>query len=1074
MAIIRWLHLSDLHFGYDDFTVKEFRKKLPDKLKEYTDRNQVSFDYIFVTGDLRYAKSKNNTDADYTAAVKYLDGLCESADFNAHKPKVMLVPGNHDVSILEGSERMRAIKETQEKYQTRIGKIDPDNLQKLKPSESFLHAFQQITNMDFVDNHTLHKDEEINILCLDTSLVCTKSSVDYKALLLGMDSVQNLLQDAKADKPLIILAHHSFDWFETREGESLLNLLIDHKACAYLCGHIHTEAISELRRFSRPDETLSQFIAPTSMDQDEKGKQTTTMGFLIGQIDTETREGRVTFYKWDMDDSKIYERETVSLTKNASKFFLPCTKGSELINHLRKQFEKVKKQSGSYILNEISRELFPSLQSNVGRIYTSEKDKEVPLFAYIQDIWSVGSHNHLLITGEGGIGKTVTLLETCGELLKKDIPTLYLQLHNLKNTDIEAYIEKRIFPGNTILMNEFMRLINQESTDHPNVVLLLDGFNEVAEKNVAAVLNDIKVWWKEYPGLQLILTSRYDMRAYFPIFTNAEHLKVAPLNSEQITNYLALREIPIPNDSILQLLNYPLMLNLYVCAEGYLSQNEMNAVLRWKQTESSAGVIIWNFLQSQIQKSAFDEDRAQNILDYIIAVEYLLPYIGWRMEKSEKYAVDRRTLQNWVENGMEYFQTTWNNKGKLPQRIIDIKYDYPSDIWEWRAERIFRVLTQELHLVNINKDRSASFIHQEFRDCLSAIFLIKEIEERQPKEIPKSWSNCISTYVCDFISNLIERQDIDRLWDTLRNLKIQQGNFTMYNVYEIYRRILFDDFSEVDFSNQDIRNISLCNMKLTNKNGRTSFNRAIVGPYTFIFAGHTFIINSIACLPEGRRCVSGSLDHTIKIWDIESGQCLRTLEGHTETFTCVACLPDGKRCVSGSKDNTIKIWDIESGQCLCTLEGHTDTITCVACLPDGKRCVSGSNDYTIKIWNIESGQCLRTLKAYYNGITSVACLPDGKRLVSGSCNSISLWNIESGHYLRTLEGHTDTITCMACLPDGKRCVSGSNDYTIKIWDIESGQCLCTLGGHTNAITSVACLPDGKRCVSSSRDDTIKI
>ncbi len=73
-------------------------------------------------------------------------------------------------------------------------------------------------------------------------------------------------------------------------------------------------------------------------------------------------------------------------------------------------------------------------------------------------------------------------------------------------------------------------------------------------------------------------------------------------------------------------------------------------------------------------------------------------------------------------------------------------------------------------------------------------------------------------------------------------------------------------------------------------------------------------------------------------------QCVATLQGHTGWIECVTLLPDG-RFVSGSSDHTLKIWDpgmAPGAQCVATLRGHTGWINCVLLLPDG-RFVSGSS-----------------------------------------------------------------------------------------------------------------------------------
>ena len=65
-------------------------------------------------------------------------------------------------------------------------------------------------------------------------------------------------------------------------------------------------------------------------------------------------------------------------------------------------------------------------------------------------------------------------------------------------------------------------------------------------------------------------------------------------------------------------------------------------------------------------------------------------------------------------------------------------------------------------------------------------------------------------------------------------------------------------------------------------------------------------------------------DGTVRLWDVETGRCLRVLEGHTDYVWSVAWSVDGRRALSGSNDNTVRLWDVETGRCLRVLEGHTD------------------------------------------------------------------------------------------------------------------------------------------------------
>jgi hypothetical protein len=136
---------------------------------------------------------------------------------------------------------------------------------------------------------------------------------------------------------------------------------------------------------------------------------------------------------------------------------------------------------------------------------------------------------------------------------------------------------------------------------------------------------------------------------------------------------------------------------------------------------------------------------------------------------------------------------------------------------------------------------------------------------------------------------------------------------------------------------------------LFNKNQRT-------------FYGHTGPVSSVAFSPDGKRLVSGSQDHTLKVWDAQTGQQTLSLKGHTGGVTSVAFSPDGKRLVSGSDDRTLKVWDAQTGQETLSLKGHTGGVWSVAFSPDGKRLASGSTDSTVKVWDAQTGQEIRTIK----------------------------------------------------------------------------------------------------------------
>jgi WD40 repeat protein len=91
--------------------------------------------------------------------------------------------------------------------------------------------------------------------------------------------------------------------------------------------------------------------------------------------------------------------------------------------------------------------------------------------------------------------------------------------------------------------------------------------------------------------------------------------------------------------------------------------------------------------------------------------------------------------------------------------------------------------------------------------------------------------------------------------------------------------------------------------------------------------------------------------------------------------------PDRKRLASASEDRTVRVWDLDSGQCVLTLKGHTGRVRCVAFSPDGKRLASIAFDRTVKLWDTTTGQEILSLVSK-DFPTSLSFSPDGKRLTA--------------------------------------------------------------------------------------------
>ena len=266
-----------------------------------------------------------------------------------------------------------------------------------------------------------------------------------------------------------------------------------------------------------------------------------------------------------------------------------------------------------------------------------------------------------------------------------------------------------------------------------------------------------------------------------------------------------------------------------------------------------------------------------------------------------------------------------------------------------------------------------------------------------------------------------------------------------------------------------------------------------------VLEGHTDNVRSVAFSPDGHTLASGSRDETIRLWDVNTGELLKTLTGHTDDVISVAFSPDGHTLASGSEDETIRLWNpnirekevntepvlwnLETGEqieqqtdntepLLRTLTGHTDDVTSVAFSPDGHTLASGGEDDTIHLWDVNTGELLRTLTGHKYDVTSVAFSPDGHTLASGGGDeTIHLWDVNTGELLKTLKEDTEIedVTSVAFSPDGQLLASGKGGRpgeTINLWDANTGELLKTLEGWS--IWSVAFSPDGQILASGDR------
>ncbi|KAG8702391.1 hypothetical protein FRC09_004764, partial [Ceratobasidium sp. 395] len=226
---------------------------------------------------------------------------------------------------------------------------------------------------------------------------------------------------------------------------------------------------------------------------------------------------------------------------------------------------------------------------------------------------------------------------------------------------------------------------------------------------------------------------------------------------------------------------------------------------------------------------------------------------------------------------------------------------------------------------------------------------------------------------------------------------------------------------------------------------------------------HTGRITSVAYSHDGTFIASGSEDHTVRIWDSETGNMIgKPLKGHSDVVKAVACAPNGSQIVSGSQDKTLCIWDPDTGKAIKgPLKGHTGPVLSLAYSPDGERIASGSGDGTILIWDAYTGQVVRgPLKGHTDGV-------------------IRTWNTQSGQLINRGVGHSDKVSTVVWSYNSAQIASGSNEGVILIWDANTLDIIGKLMAPDPryawvGVNSISFSPRSERIASGCSDSTIRV
>jgi WD40 repeat protein len=297
-----------------------------------------------------------------------------------------------------------------------------------------------------------------------------------------------------------------------------------------------------------------------------------------------------------------------------------------------------------------------------------------------------------------------------------------------------------------------------------------------------------------------------------------------------------------------------------------------------------------------------------------------------------------------------------------------------------------------------------------------------------------------------------------------------------------------------DLSHSVLNNVSLCNSNLAGAcMANTLLDSANVGNSCMehtsfgqlpMLRGHSRPVNHLVFSGSAtpRRLFSAGDDCTIRVWDVESRKCIRTLQGHSRNISSLAYDSTHRTLFSASEDKTIRIWT-ESGKCINILEGHCKGVTCLIFDSTTQTLYSGSWDMTVRAWQVdEHGNCVNQYCIDGHRACGHSLVVDSKAQVLYCISadrfdhSIHAWDIRRQERTRTLSGHSEPVLTLAFDSNTQTLYSGAGDSTIRLWSVKSGECIQSLchSGHSEMVTSLAFDSATQSLYSASADGAIHI
>lgn len=636
---------------------------------------------------------------------------------------------------------------------------------------------------------------------------------------------------------------------------------------------------------------------------------------------------------------------------------------------------------------------------------TEGATKQKPLSDILKDTENL--HNMYLI-GEGGIGKTTAL----NSIMKlkyekkefyvskngKTVIPLFIELSKAPSDYCNAYyashstfIQRYLYmllasvqkqhllsespkemaqimdKQDTSITDNIDMLLNMDE-DHTQYLLLLDGLNEVSKKQLSTkekdflgtpselLVEEIKELLEKHKNITAIITSRAD-ETLSDLDDSFERLYLTGVSEDDIKEYLDSCKISSEqvskNSRLMETLRIPLFLKLYGelynTADISTPGEILYAFFSERSTKYTARNRIAEIKQDhQKAGDAYGSNSLDEKMQWFI-LDFLLPELGWYMEKNDLYTVDLPTFQQIIDTvlkgenetdicgtyGRKYFKEYLKGEDPIPntQTYARLLLALGGPLDEDYASVIAKYCVYSLGILYVN-NQSYSFIHQHIRDFFCAMKIITDMkmalyvaeggsilenhdENDNTKRTALRILNTIGADYFDekvslFIGEILGEykntfQLIDGKWQIYvqeekrllltRILSLYRRNFSRKSTISIAVHNLLDIF-EKSHGNLNHMDLSELDLSRCNFNGipleEASLNGALVTKQTFFPNGHDSSITCIRISPCGEHFLTGDSNGIVKLWRLKTRKYIRTIIDCKYLINNIQYVHDGK------------------------------------------------------------------------------------------------------------------------------------------------------------------------------------